>query len=261
MVQNIDPVYLLGPMVTFGFSVALVLFWAFKRRFSASVLLYSLVAYAGAIALKYAIQIPTAKAVADAFGASSVATGLYYGTQTMILEVGLAYVVARFAVSRDKFVADDGEGYGIGLSFWENGVLLGLLSLVSLAADYVILAGGSPALSQQVYQQLLTAEPQLFSPPLQALPSIGFGILERLSSTLLHFSWGYLTLMAACFRRRSLLLLALPMGLVDSLVPLAGALTVPVFEAIVFALALTCLVASLASTRDLRKNMRVRAAP
>ncbi len=261
MVQNIDPVYFLGPVVTFGFSVALVLFWAFRRRFSGSVLLYSLVAYAGAIALKYAVQVPTARAFVDAFGASSVATGLYYGGQTMILEVGLAYLVARFAVSRDKFVADDGEGYGIGLSFWENGVLLGLLSLVSLAADYAILAGGSPALSQQVYQQLLTAEPQLFSSPLQVLPSIGLGILERLSSTLLHFSWGYLTLMAAFFRRRSLLLLALPMGLVDFLVPFASALSVPVFEAMVFALASVCLMVSLASTRGLRKKMKMREVP
>lgn len=261
MVQNIDPAYFLGPLVSFGLSVVLVLFWAFKRRFSGSVLLYSLVAYSGAIALKYVIQIPTAKAFTDSFGASSVATGLYYGAQTMFLEVGLAYLVARFAVSRDKFIVDDGESYGIGLSFWENGVLLGLLSLVSLAADYAIIAGGSPSLSQQVYQQLLTAEPQLFSPPLQALPSIGLGILERISSTVLHFSWGYLTLMAAFFRRRSLLILALPMGLVDSLVPFAGALSVPVFEAIVFVLALTCLIVSLASTRALRKKVIRREAP
>jgi len=67
--------------------------------------------------------------------------------------------------------------------------------------------------------------------------------------------------MAAFFRRRSLLLLALPMGLVDSLVPFAGALSLPVFEAIVFALASICLMVSLASTRGLRKKMKMREAP
>jgi hypothetical protein len=105
-----------------------------------------------------------------------------------------------------------------------------------------------------VYQQILAVEPQLFWPPGQALPWVGLGILERVSSMLIHFSWGYLALTAACFRRRSLLLIALPMGLVDSLVPFAGALSAPIFEGIVFASACACLILALESTRSLRKK-------
>ena len=50
--QNIDPVYMLQPIVVIAFSVGLVIYWAFKRNFAGRVLLYSLVAYGGAIALK-----------------------------------------------------------------------------------------------------------------------------------------------------------------------------------------------------------------
>jgi hypothetical protein len=251
VVQDIDPVYLLGPIVTVAFSAALVLYWAFRRRFKGSVLVYTLVAYGGAIALKYAVQIPTVKPFTEAFGSVSIATGLYFGIQTALFEVGLAYVVARFAVGREKLTGDDAEAYGLGLAFWENGVLLGVFSVLSLSLDYIILAGGSTDISQQVYQQLLTSDPGLFSPPAQALPSVFFSVLERVSSTLAHFSWGYLTLLSAFRGKRSLFLVALPMGLLDALVPFASRFSVPEFEGMVFVLSLSFLAVSLAAKRSL----------
>ena len=57
--ENIDPVYLLYPIIVVAFSFGLVLYWRFRRNFTWAVLAFSLVAYAGAIALKYNVQIPT----------------------------------------------------------------------------------------------------------------------------------------------------------------------------------------------------------
>jgi hypothetical protein len=232
-----------------------VLYWALRRRFSGSTFLYSLLAYAGAIAMKYLIQIPTAAPFIARFGAASVPTGVYYGAQTAFLEVGLAYTIARFAMSRERLGTEDAEAFGIGLSFWENGVLLGILSLLNLAADYLVLAGGSTEVSQQVYQQLQSVAPQLFFPPAQALPSVGWGILERLSSTVLHISWGYLCVLSTASRNHSLLLLALAMGFADFLVPFAGELSLPFFEVVLFILSISCLVGSRLVTRRLRAHL------
>jgi len=76
--QNIDPVYFLTPIIVISFSFGLVVYWRYKRHFSKWDLLYSLAAYALAIALKYVVQIPTFAAV----GGNPVALGLYYGLQT-----------------------------------------------------------------------------------------------------------------------------------------------------------------------------------
>ncbi|HVP23507.1 MAG TPA: hypothetical protein VMS77_06300 [Conexivisphaerales archaeon] len=257
MVPNIDPVYFLGPGLSVILSVSLVLYWAFRRRFQGSVLLYSLAAYGGAIALKYAIQIPTVGPFIKAFGVASVQTGLYYGLQTVFLEVGLAYLVARYAVGRGKLTGDDAEAYGIGLAFWENGVFLGILSLLSLSLDYLILAGGSSTVSQQVYQQLVAVEPQLFEPPAQALPTVLFSVLERISSAMAHFAWGYLVLLSAYYRKTWPLLIALPMGLLDALVPFAGDFSLAAFEGMIFALSLAFLLISLVAGRKLRTTALV----
>jgi hypothetical protein len=71
-----------------------MLYWYVKRRFHPIVFLYSLIAYAVAIALKYAVQIPTIDAVTSYFGTNSVGLGVYYGLQTVVFEVGLAFLVA-----------------------------------------------------------------------------------------------------------------------------------------------------------------------
>ena len=125
--QSINPLFILQPAIVIAISVALMFYWYKKRHFHANIWLYSLIAYGGAIALKYAVQIPTINFVIGAFGAHSVGLGVYYGVQTMVLEVGLAYAVAYFAVKRSNIDKRDAEAYGSGLAFWEN---VGLISIL-----------------------------------------------------------------------------------------------------------------------------------
>ncbi|MCW4017569.1 MAG: YhfC family intramembrane metalloprotease [Candidatus Bathyarchaeota archaeon] len=249
--QNIDLIFVLQPVIVGLFSVGLIVYWRLKRTFKWSVLLYTFIAYAVAIALKYALQLLTAPAVLETYGAQSIATGIYFGLQTVIFEVGIAYVVAWYATSRGKLDAKDAEAYGLGLAFYENGVLLGLLPLINLLSIYAILSSNT-SIASMVYEQLLTAQPSLFYSPSQALSLIGWGILERVSSLLFHFSWGYLCVVAAYFHKKRFLLLALPMGFIDFLVPFASALTLPVFEALIFGLSITAVTVAILSTRKLR---------
>src|SRR5579862_1122734 len=101
--QNIDPLYILEPVVVIVISVGLILYWRKTRSFSRYALIYSLVAYAGAIAAKVIIQLFTAVSVVSAFGQVSIATGIYYGIQTSLFEVGGAFLVAKYAVSKKRF--------------------------------------------------------------------------------------------------------------------------------------------------------------
>ncbi len=189
--QNIDPLYVLEPIIVIGLSAGLILYWKHSgRSFTRYALIFSLVAYAGAILLKFVFQLFTVNAILTAFGNDSVATGLYYGIQTMVFEVGGAFIVAKYAVSRNRLSEKDAGSYGISLAFWENGIYLGLFSLVSIGSIYVILAVGPVSTAQQVYNALRTGQPSLFDPPATALLQVGFGILERISSILVHCAWG-----------------------------------------------------------------------
>jgi hypothetical protein len=235
-VQDIDPVLFVGPLVYIAFSSFLVAYWHYRRRLTAIILFLSAVAYFAAIGLKVLVQSFTYGWIQPTFGTVSIPTGLYFGLQTTFFEIGLAYLVARFAVSRGKIDARDGEGYGVSLAFWENGVLIGALTLLSLVFVYVLIADG--LLSQSLYQSIVSSDPSYFYPPSQLLYPTAFGILERLSSLLFHFSWGYLCVLAAYLHKRNYLLLALPMGLVDALVPFAGELPLWVFETGLFLVAL-----------------------
>ena len=234
--QNIDPLFILQPVIVIIISTALLLFWYRRRRFHWMVLLYSLVAYAVAIALKYAVQIPTVNVVTSYFGSVSVGLGVYYGLQTVFFEVGLAYLVAWWVVSRGLLERKDAEAYGSGLAFWENAGLLGILSLINLASYYVILSSNTP-LAQTLHSQLSASSSGLFAAPAEALRSVALGTLERISSIMMHFAWGYLCFMAVILRKRRLFLIALPMGFVDFLVPFASTMGIAVFEAAVFVLA------------------------
>jgi hypothetical protein len=235
-VQDIDPVVFLGPVAYIAFSAFLVAYWHYRKRLTAVILFLSAIAYFLAIGLKVVVQTLTYGWIEATFGTVSVPTGLYFGLQTTFLEVGLAYLVARFAVSRGEIGARDGEGYGVSLAFWENGVLLGALPVFSLAITYLLIADG--LLSQSLYQSVVSSEPSAFLPPLQLLAPTAFGILERFSSFLLHFSWGYLCVLAAYLHKRRYLALALPMGMVDALVPFAGDVPLWVFETAIFLIAL-----------------------
>jgi hypothetical protein len=214
----------------------------------------ALVAYAGAIILKNIVQLLTASTVVGSYGAQSVVFGLYLGLQTVVFEVGGAFIVAWFLASRSKLFAKDSEAYGISLAFWENGALLGILPLINLIAVYAILASNTP-LAVTVYDQLFVSQPGLFDQSLGVLPLIGWGILERFSSLLFHFAWGYLVVMAAVFRRWPLLLLALPMGLIDALVPFAGVMGLEIFELLILGLGALSVAVAIYSTKNLRKSL------
>lgn len=233
--QNIDLLFILQPAIVIVLCSALLAYWYVKRRFHLMVLVYTLVAYFVAIALKYAVQLPTITAVTNYFGSQSAGLGVYYGLQTVFFEVGLAYLVAWYVVSRGMLERKDAEAYGAGLAFWENAVLLGVLSLINLIAYYSILSTNTP-LAQTLYNQLNTNSPGLFASAPQALSNVAYGTLERISSILIHSAWGYLCFIAAYLNKKRLFLIALPMGFVDFLVPFAPNLGIPVFEAIVFAL-------------------------
>ena len=232
--ENINPIFIVQPVVVIVISTVLMLYWYKKRHFHANVWLYSLIAYGAAIALKYAVQLPTINYVISAFGANSIGLGLYYGFQTVFFEVGLAFVIAYFAVNRGNLDKRDAEAYGSWLAFWENVGLLSALSLVNLIAYYVILSMGG-SLADLTYNQLSMNAPALFSSNLEALGLVGIGIFERISSMLIHVAWGYLCLMAVLYKKKLLFLIALPMGFIDFLVPFAQS-NVVLFEIVVFAI-------------------------
>jgi hypothetical protein len=251
--QNIDLLFIIQPVIVIIICSALLTYWYFKRRFHLMVLVYSLVAYAVAIALKEAVQIPTVDAVTNYFVSQSAGLGVYFGLQTVFFEVGLAYVVAWYVVSHGMLERKDAEAYGAGLAFWENAALLGILSLISLVAYYSILSSNTP-FAQTVYSQLYKSAPGLFAPASQALTSVAYGTLERISSILFHSAWGYLCFVAAYLHKKRLFLIALPIGFVDFLVPFAPNLGTSLFEAILFVLSVLSVLVAFYATGQFRNN-------
>jgi hypothetical protein len=254
LVQNIDPVYLLTPIVVIAFSFGLVFYWYRRRRFSIWAGLFSLGAYAGAIALKYVVSAVALGPLQSALGNRTALLGAYFGAETALFEVGGAFFVASIAVSRGLFGAKDSEGYGLGLAMWENGVLFALPLLINYVAYYSILSAPSTALAQTLYAQLAKDSPGLFYGNSEALPLVGYAILERVSSLLAHFTWGYLAVMAAVLRKRVYLAVALPIGfLVDFTVPYAQFVDLGLYELIVLVISLSGLAIALAVTREVRR--------
>lgn len=174
----------------------------------------------------------------NVLGSNALILGLYYEAQTACFEVGFAYIIARFAARRNKFTLKDAEGYGLGLGFWENAIVLGALPLVNLFTYYAILSTNLP-IATTLYTQLSTsASSSLFYPPSEIVGNGIIFVVERTSSILAHFAWGYLCVVAACTRKTKYFWIAFPMGFIDFLVPFAAAMTIIDFEAIVFALSL-----------------------
>jgi hypothetical protein len=253
LVENIDPVYLLQPVIVIVIAfLPVAYFWFKKRTFTSSVIFYSLLAYFLAISGKSIIQ--DVVRFAGIQTNSLVVLGVYYGLQTALLEVGLAYVFAKYGVGNSTISAEHSAPYGTGLAFWENGILLGAFSLLNIAALYVILGiGGAGAVGE--YNSLVVSDSSLFYPVSQALPLVALGILERISSIIAHFCWGYLCVAAAYYKKTKYLMIALPMGfLPDFLVPFAGVLTIYVFEALEFALATLFLVSVVIVAKIIRKK-------
>lgn len=254
--ENIDPIFFLGPVVVLAFSFGLVGYWRLRRRLTAWVILFSLAAYFAAIAAKSLLQAASYAPLDSAVKGSPWVLGPYFGLQTTLFEVGFAYLLARYAVGKGWFHANDAEGYGVSLALWENGVLIGGLSLVQYVAYYSVLSGSGPS-AEQLYATLAQAAPSLFYPSSSAAPLVGYSVLERVSSLFLHFSWGYLVVLSAVYNKRSLLAAALPMGLVDSLVPFEGSLGLGLFEGLVFVIALGTVGVALRMTRDQYRSASV----
>lgn len=249
---NIDPLYFAVPLSVLALSAGLVLYWAVRRRLAATALVYSLLAYAGAIALKYAVQIPTASSFEAATGGSLVALGAYYGAQTAAFEVGGAFLVSLYAVRRGALKGKDAEGYGLGLAFWENGVIFAIPLLLDYLVYYVLLSSPSSS-SQSLYNTLAKNAPALFYGAGGALPLIGYSILERVSSLMAHLSWGVLCVAASVTKRRSYFVAALPLGFAtDFFVPITGRLGIALFEVATFVMSAAWLAMTLRATRSIR---------
>jgi uncharacterized membrane protein YhfC len=253
--QNIDPVYFLTPVCVLILMFGLVFYWRSRRSFRGGVLLYSFIAYFGAIALKYAVQIPTINAFESATGDSPFALGTYYGIQTAAFEVGGAFLVAWLLSSRGRITSSDSESFGLGLAFWENAILLALPLLFDYVLYYAVLSQPGSGAAQTLYQLLAKDSPGLFYAPSAALPVVGYAVLERVSSLLGHLSWGMLAVYGTVNRRWGFLAAALPIGFViDFLVPFAGTLGLGAFEAAIFAVGAVALVGTLFLTRPYRSQ-------
>jgi len=241
---NIDALYFLTPLAVIGFSFGIVIYWRSRKGLPAAVLLYSFVAYFAAIAIKEVIQLMTYSGVVAATAKNPYELGLYYGSQTVFLEVGVAILLAYYGARRGSLKRSDAAGYGLSLGLWENGVLIAIPLLLDYIIYYVF-APGSPTLNST----LIALAPALFFGPARALPLIALAILERASSELAHFAWGYLAVLGAVTGRKRYWAVALPMGLVDFLVPFEDGLGAAAFEGIVFSIALASIIVTLAIGR------------
>ena len=240
----------LYPLVSLGITLGAALYWRWRHGFRLIVVPLALGAYFLAIGRKVVVQDLTAVQAAGFFGPISAGFGLYLGVQTVVFEVGLAYVFALVGARRLRLTTSDGVPFGLGLALWENGVLLGAYPLVQLLLVYVALLGNSGA-AASAYFSVVTTHPEYFYAPAQLLPAVFFGsIMERTSSLMVHTAWGTLAAWAAVTKRKAYLALALPMGLVDALVPFASLASVESFESGLFILGVACLLAAVLATRS-----------
>jgi len=227
MGSSLDLLYVLQPIVIIAATTGLLAFYYRRRLLTAPVLSISLLAYVLAIGGKVVFQLVVPAPT------GTWAAGAYYGGQTAVLEVGLAYLFARYSIERRGLRIDNAPAYGAALAFWENGFLLGLLSLPGLL---VVVGAGGDGLPAGSFGQVATL--------------VALGTLERVSSVLAHFSWGILVVVAAATRQVRYLAVAVPMGLVDFLVPFAPGLGLVEFEGLIFLLSVLCLLVTYLLTKD-----------
>ncbi|HUI85593.1 MAG TPA: hypothetical protein VLY21_00360 [Nitrososphaerales archaeon] len=256
--QNIDPILLLQPALSTAIVVGAIFYARRRGGFRGIMLLAGAMAYWIAIAAKVVVSYAASGAILSEFGGTSVEYALFLGLQTVVFEVGLAYLVSLLMFRRKNLTWGDAVPMGLSLSFWENGVLLGALPIVELSSIYLVLAGGGGAAST-VYGVLSSASPGYFYAPSVLLPGVLLGTLERLSSTLGHASWGILCVLSATSGRKRYLAYALPMGLLDSLVPFASG-RIYLFEGAVFVLSVLFVSVAARSYNSERRRQREGAA-
>ena len=231
--QNMVPILFLQPALSLAIATGAILYWRHSRSFRGVALLLGAGAYFIAIAAKEVLNLTAYVSLVSIFGEQSVPVAVLLGLETVLLEVGLAYLFAAYGKKRG-LARSDAVPYGLGLAFWENGVLLGALTLFGYVVLYLILLTPS-TIASAVYQQLQSNSPALFLPPGSLLPSVLLGALERVSSELAHIAWGVLVVLSAVTGRKRYLAFALPMGLIDALVPF-GSYNIDLFETVVFLL-------------------------
>lgn len=218
-----------------------------RKGLTAAVFFLAALSYFSAIAAKSILQYFTFPLMENLFGYTSIPTALYLGAQTAVFEIFGAYLVARHwkVHIRQK----NAEVYGLSLAFMENAILVGGIALINLTASYLVIAFGQASLAQYVHDQLMASSPGLFYGTFSALPIIGYSVLERISSLIVHYSWGFLAVTSVSTGKLRYFLLALPFGFVDSLVPYSSAMGVPLFEATVFAISIIALAIALAARK------------
>lgn len=249
--SNINPIYFLEPVSSIAIVLVLLLLYR-KKGLTAAVFFLAALSYFLAIAAKSILQYFTLPWMETQFGYTSIPTAIYFGAQTAIFEVVGAYLVARHW--KDRVRQNNAEAYGISLAFMENAIMIGGLGLLNLLVNYFILAAGPSSLSDYVRNELLSSSAALFYGTSSALPIIGFSVLERISSLILHYSWGFLVVTSVSTRQSKYLVLAIPFGFVDSLVPYASVMGVPVFEVTIFIIALISLTIALAARKLVRES-------
>ena len=162
----------------------------FFVKFDLKILLIAGAAYFSAVIIKAVIQV----SFLQFFLTPQIQTYLTYGALTAVTEPGLAYLFSRF-------VRQYPQTYGVSLAFWENGILVGLLGLVTA----IVLPSNF---------NLVSMSP-LLSEPL-AVVVLG-KTMDRLSSLFIHYAWGVSAYMSFWKKNVKFILTTAPLGLIDSL--------------------------------------------
>jgi len=228
--MSINPLIILSPTISLIIAIVPIIIFRPNGR----IVIASAIAYFVAIILKYVIQNLFSNIIASS---PVYLQALFYGSLTAIFEVGLAFLVA---LTFKDYTKRKAISYGSMLAFWENGVVLGIIGLISVAS-LLALQNYNATLTQQIIQ----SQPILAYSTPQLLPYIGLGALERVSSFLAHSSWGSLAYYYSFTRSNKLLLIAL-LGYVDALVPIINYGVIPLYlgEVIIFALSLIAFIIS-----------------
>ncbi|MEM0373060.1 MAG: hypothetical protein QXV69_06280 [Sulfolobaceae archaeon] len=209
----VNPLIILSPALSL--LIAIIPVFVFKPNLR--VVIASAGAYFIAILLKFILQLLLGTYITKS---SIYIQSLFYGSLTAILEVGFAFL---FALRFRDYSKKKAFSYGSMLAFWENGVLFGLLGLLS-TATLIALQNYNSTLVQQIIQ----AQPILAYSTPQLLPYIGYSALERISSFLAHASWGSTAYYFSVTHSKELFIIIL-LGYIDALVPLINAGIVPLY--------------------------------
>ncbi|EZQ11332.1 hypothetical protein CM19_00910 [Candidatus Acidianus copahuensis] len=176
----------------------------FLVRVRLSILGLGLLAYFVAIIGKVVVQFFTAKLI---LSYPPYIIGAYYGTQTLLFEVGFAFL---FVSLYKKITVRDAMGYGISLAFAENGILVGAISLMEGIITLLIF----PTLPHPL--QVMISE-KVNIPVTYDI----YHFMDRLGSLLAHTAWGVASVLYFVERKKEYFLIGLVGFIVDNYSSLA----------------------------------------